>query len=305
MSQPKYIVIGAAILDILARPVDASVFETGSLPAGTITMHTGGDAMNEARVLADLGADVSLVSKVGTDPAGDLVLSACKDLHVDTTYIRRDAAIHTGTNIVLVDQKGERSFITCPDSTLRKFFPKDVPDAALKGGDILSFASIFVSPHFGNRELADLFSRAREAGLTVCADMTKRKGRPSRICGNAFPIWTTCFPTMRRQPSLPGRRTLTGSGTPSSPAAQGTSSSRQGQRAATCVQRTSASGPRLTSRHDVSTPPAPETPSPAVSSTPWDRDFPWRTAPASPMQGLPCASNRQELWGQARIYRRS
>jgi hypothetical protein len=46
MSQPKYIVIGAAILDILARPVDASVFETGSLPAGTITMHTGGDAMN-------------------------------------------------------------------------------------------------------------------------------------------------------------------------------------------------------------------------------------------------------------------
>ena len=69
MNQQKYVIVGAAILDILARPVDASVFETGSSPARAIAMHTGGDAMNESRVLADLGADVRLVSKVGTDPA--------------------------------------------------------------------------------------------------------------------------------------------------------------------------------------------------------------------------------------------
>ncbi len=175
MNQRKYIIVGAAVLDVLARPVDASVFETGSGPAGTIAMHTGGDAMNEARVLADLGVNVRLISKVGTDPAGDLVLSACRGLHIDTSYIRRDPKIPTGTNIVLVDQEGERSFITCPDSTLRKFYPDDVPEAALRGGDILCFASIFVSPHFGNRELAALFFRARAAGLTVCADMTKRK----------------------------------------------------------------------------------------------------------------------------------
>lgn len=87
MNQRKFIIIGAAIMDILARPVDASVFTSGSLPAGAIAMHTGGDAMNEARVLADLGADVRLVSKVGMDPAGDLVLSACRDLHIDTRYI--------------------------------------------------------------------------------------------------------------------------------------------------------------------------------------------------------------------------
>ena len=71
MSHPSYTIDGAAILDILARPVDASVFAAGSVPAETVALHTGGDAMNEACVLADLGADVHLVSKVGRDPAGE------------------------------------------------------------------------------------------------------------------------------------------------------------------------------------------------------------------------------------------
>ena len=39
MNQRKFIIIGAAIMDILARPVDASVFTSGSLPAGAIAMH--------------------------------------------------------------------------------------------------------------------------------------------------------------------------------------------------------------------------------------------------------------------------
>ena len=65
MNQRKFIIIGAAIMDILARPVDASVFTSGSLPAGAIAMHTGGDAMNEARVLADLGAEHLIVTKKG------------------------------------------------------------------------------------------------------------------------------------------------------------------------------------------------------------------------------------------------
>lgn len=207
MNQQKYVIVGAAILDILARPVDASVFETGSSPARAIAMHTGGDAMNESRVLADLGADVRLVSKVGTDPAGDLVLSACGDLHIDTSYIRRDPEIPTGVNIVLVDQEGERSFITCPDSTLRKFYPDDVPEAALAGGSILCFASIFVSPHFGNRELAALFSRARAAGLTVCADMTKRKNKETiRDMEKSLSFLDYVFPNYEEAALLTGEK---------------------------------------------------------------------------------------------------
>lgn len=48
----QIIVIGAAIIDILVRPADAEVFQTGSYPADDIRMSTGADALNEATVLA-------------------------------------------------------------------------------------------------------------------------------------------------------------------------------------------------------------------------------------------------------------
>ena len=43
MQNPEILIIGAAIIDILARPVNAKVFDTGSYPVEDIHMTTGGD----------------------------------------------------------------------------------------------------------------------------------------------------------------------------------------------------------------------------------------------------------------------
>ena len=43
---PEIVVIGAAIMDVLARPADEAVFRTGSSPMEDICMSTGGDAFN-------------------------------------------------------------------------------------------------------------------------------------------------------------------------------------------------------------------------------------------------------------------
>ena len=42
-NNPDYIIIGASVLDALALPVAPNVFETGSVAADHIAMHTGGD----------------------------------------------------------------------------------------------------------------------------------------------------------------------------------------------------------------------------------------------------------------------
>ena len=44
-------VIGAAILDVLARPVSMQVFEKGSHPVEELRLEVGGDAANEALCL--------------------------------------------------------------------------------------------------------------------------------------------------------------------------------------------------------------------------------------------------------------
>ena len=148
MNHPIFIIAGAAIMDVLARPVNPSVFRTGSIPAKGITMHTGGDAMNEAKALSSLGNPVRLISKLGRDTAGDTIMAECTMSHIDTSCICRSEDIPTSVNIVLVDDQGERHFITSPRGTLRNLYPEDIPDSALEGGKFFCFASIFVSPFF-------------------------------------------------------------------------------------------------------------------------------------------------------------
>ena len=177
MNHPIFIIAGAAIMDVLARPVNPSVFRTGSIPAKGITMRTGGDAMNEAKALSSLGNPVRLISKLGRDTAGDTIMAECTMSHIDTSCIRRSGDIPTSVNIVLVDDQGERHFITSPRGTLRNLYPEDIPDSALEGSKFFCFASIFVSPFFDNAALTDLFRRVKDQKMTLCADMTKCKNK--------------------------------------------------------------------------------------------------------------------------------
>ena len=71
-------VIGAAILDVLARPVSMQVFEKGSHPVEELRLEVGGDAANEALVLAGLGKNVWLQTVLGNDMAGRMVLESLR-----------------------------------------------------------------------------------------------------------------------------------------------------------------------------------------------------------------------------------
>lgn len=178
-SRAEAVIIGAAIVDVPAGPVDAAVFETGSSPVAHIRLGYGGDALNEATLLRRLDHTPRLVSVVGDDEAGRLLLAHCRDAGLDTGCIRVRPGLDTGVNIVLVAPDGERHFVTASEGGLRALRPADIPADALDGAKLLCFASIFVLPHFGPAALEDLFRRGREAGLTVCADFTKRKNGES------------------------------------------------------------------------------------------------------------------------------
>lgn len=190
-----FIIIGASILDVLAQPVASNVFETGSVSARHTVMHTGGDALNEATVLAALGPSVRLVSKVGTDYAGNYIKNHCRLAKIDTSFLKEDDSLETGINLVLVDDSGERHFITSQNGSLRKLCPADIPDVALCQAKYLCFASIFVFPAFDDAALARLFSRAKANGLILCADMTKRKnGETLNDMSNSLSFLDYIFP---------------------------------------------------------------------------------------------------------------
>lgn len=177
-NKPEIIVIGSAIADVLVTGVDAGIFERGSTPAGGISMQTGGDALNEAMILSRLGRRVKLISRVGKDPAGQLILAACERDGVDISGIRTDADLDTGVNVVLVDAKGERRFITDPNGGLRKIMPEHVMEAVRKTpiaeNGIVSYASMFVHPHMVDH-LPEVFAGIKAKGAVLCVDTTKPK----------------------------------------------------------------------------------------------------------------------------------
>lgn len=175
---PEIIVIGAGIVDVLVTQVDEKVFLRHSTPARDISMQTGGDALNEALILSRIGRSVRLVSCIGQDMAGEMILDACRRDGVDVSCVARKENLDTGVNIVLVAENGERSFITNPNGGLRKITPEDVFSAIeqpdFSQAKIASFASIFVYPLL-MPALEEIFKRIREKGLVLCADMTRPK----------------------------------------------------------------------------------------------------------------------------------
>ena len=95
-------IIGAAILDVLAQPVDREVFETGSWPVEDLQMHMGGDGANEALVLAGLGKRVQLQTVLGSDLAGRMILARLRErgVSVEDSCVQEDLV--TGINTVLI-----------------------------------------------------------------------------------------------------------------------------------------------------------------------------------------------------------
>jgi len=157
MQNPEIVIIGAAIIDVLAYPVNAKVFEVGSYSTEDIHMTTGADALNEATILAKKGRRVQLETVIGQD-------DAC---------IKKEEK--TGMNIVLVEQDGTRSFLTNPHGTLRSLKVEHIQMPFPESAKIICFASIFVFPKIDPDKLVQIFSQAKKQGKIVCADMTKRK----------------------------------------------------------------------------------------------------------------------------------
>ena len=162
---PDSIIIGAAIADIPLAPVSPDVFAAHSTALERIALGVGGDAANEALVLARLGHAPALVSVLGCDAPGDFILKTLDAAGVDTSAVRREAGLDTGINIVLVREDGERSFITNRNGSLRKLALADILPALerpeLSEARVACLASLFVSPALPLEDCAALFDRLK------------------------------------------------------------------------------------------------------------------------------------------------
>jgi sugar/nucleoside kinase (ribokinase family) len=157
MIRSRAVVVGDVAVDVLVEPCSPAV--TGADVPARIRMRAGGAGANTAAWLAHLGADVTLVARVGDDPAGR---AAADDLRA--AGIRPALAVdpdHPTCTVVVLLADGDRTMLSDRGAAAR-LTPADLPD--LEGADHL---------HLSGYVLLDPASRAAGQAALAAARATR------------------------------------------------------------------------------------------------------------------------------------
>lgn len=103
------LVVGSLNADLVARaPRFPQPGET--ISGEDLRVIPGGKGANQAVAAARLGANVSMLGRVGNDNFGDFLLENLKQNRVDSSLVQRDDS-STGTAIIIVDSNGQNSIV--------------------------------------------------------------------------------------------------------------------------------------------------------------------------------------------------
>ena len=121
---PSITVIGSVNLDIVAKA--ARLPAPGETVTGAeLFRYPGGKGANQALAAKRLGADVTLVARVGDDAAADEALALLRNEGVDLTQCVALPAIPTGTALIAVAPSGENQIVVAPGAN-RHLVPDDI-----------------------------------------------------------------------------------------------------------------------------------------------------------------------------------
>lgn len=129
-------VVGSLNMDLVARaPRIPQPGET--ILGGEFQTAPGGKGANQAVAAARLGAQVSMVGRVGRDAFGTALLDNLAAAGVDHTYVTQDPEAASGVALIVVDDAGENSIVVASGANMRiSAADVDAAETAIAGADI-------------------------------------------------------------------------------------------------------------------------------------------------------------------------
>ena len=170
MNKLAMICIGKAGQDIFLegdvfKPVEykGSLYEHielgGKFYLDNATFSTGGNAPNAAVTFARQGAEVSFISVVGDDPAGQTIVRVLDDEHINTSKVLIDKKLKSSFSTIMLAPSGERTIL-------------DYPGTAFLKDDHINFSSLdsdwlYVSSVGSMPLITKIMKRAHENGVRI------------------------------------------------------------------------------------------------------------------------------------------
>lgn len=116
-NRPEILVVGSVNMD-LAVHVTASPQPGQTVAGSNLTMTPGGKGANQAVAAARLGANVSIIARIGNDGFASTVRDNLAQNHVNTECLHISDDLPTGAALITVDNFGENSIIVAGGANL-------------------------------------------------------------------------------------------------------------------------------------------------------------------------------------------
>ena len=164
-SRPRVCVVGSFVIDLVFK-VKHRPGPGETMLADDFGMFLGGKGFNQAVAARRLGADVSMVGRVGGDPFGDMFMAKLEQEGIDSSHVARDPEAGTAIASPIIDASGENSIIAAPRANMR-VTTEDVDAAtdAIAAADVLMLQ--FEIPTESSRRAAEI---ARKHETVVLLD---------------------------------------------------------------------------------------------------------------------------------------
>lgn len=205
MDRFDVVCIGVVLMDLPLGPLDEHIFQKETTMVPRISLTTGGDALNEAIVLARLGKKPALMGHIGADMLGELIVKRCEEEGVDCSKLKRDPAVDTRINVVVIGKDGQRHFVKTQNAGSGSFQVSDIDYSFLEKAAAVSLASIFCSKLRDTATILNILRTAKAGHVITFADMVPMTGGETiRDIEEALPYLDYFLPNMEEAAMLTG-----------------------------------------------------------------------------------------------------
>ena len=161
------LVIGSSGLDIVGKLEDP--IEAGASNPALVRPSFGGTSRNIAENLARLGLNVRLITAVGNDPFGDLLLEFTANAGVDVSACLRTNEFSTASYLAVLNTSGTLEF-ALDDMRIHSLL---TPAYIKEFAPLFETACmVFVDTNLSPQTLFTIFQISKAANVRVCANTT-------------------------------------------------------------------------------------------------------------------------------------
>jgi len=170
---PDILVVGSLNADLVVRtPRFPQPGET--ISGDDLQIIPGGKGANQAVAASRVGANVSMLGRVGKDNFGDLLLDNLKSNHVDSQLVQRDDS-STGTAIIVVDVNGQNSIVLSAGANGK------VSSSDMEHASFPSFRLLLLQLEIPTPTVLSAARLARENGVRVLLNPAPAKELPNEL----------------------------------------------------------------------------------------------------------------------------